>query len=64
MPVVDVLVEGQQCRELGGHRQRHVIFNGVQCTQHQVEDAHRIPQHLRQLLNHHRKTAGQPYFIE
>ena len=42
---------------LGSDRDRHVILNGVQSAENQIEDADSIPQLLRELLYHDGKTA-------
>jgi hypothetical protein len=52
-------VEAQQCWDLVCLRDGHVIFNSVQSTQDQIEDADRIPQGVGQLLDHHSKAAAQ-----
>ena len=57
---MDVFMEGLQDRQLRLHGHRHVVFDGVQGAQHQVEDADRVAQprrFVRQLLNYHRKAA-------
>ena len=57
---MDVFVEGLEDRKLRLNGQRHVVLDGVQRAQHEVEHAHRVAQPgglVRQLLDDHRKAA-------
>lgn len=56
-PIVALFVEGVQQRNFDVLGDGHVILHGVKGAQNQVEDAHRVPQLRRQLLNDYREAA-------
>ena len=56
--VVNLLPEYLQLRALGLIRDAHVVLDGVQRAEHEVEDAHRVLQLVRQLLDDDRERPG------
>jgi hypothetical protein len=56
-PVIYVLMECQQRRNLDVIVYCHVVLDSIQGTQHQVEHADGIPQGVGQLLNDDGKAA-------
>jgi hypothetical protein len=56
--VGEVRVKHLEHRQLLGVRDRHVVLDRVETAQHEVEDADRVLDLVRQLLNDDRKAAG------
>lgn len=57
-PVIDVVMEPEQCWQLVLYWDSHVILDSIKAAQHQIEDADRIPQGVGQLLDDNREAAG------
>ena len=53
--VVDLLPEDLQLLALGRVRDAHVVLHGIQRAEHEVEDAHRVLQLVRELLDDDRE---------